>query len=84
MRTTVICFRNTSPETEQQKREVSFQVKKALGLRKGWKIMADDGEIINNAALKTVVTMIKDMECQVSNNILLLFFQINHSGMCST
>jgi len=58
------CSRNTSPETEQQKREVSFQVKKALGLRKGWKIMADDGEMINNAALKTVVTMIKDMECQ--------------------
>merc|ERR1711970_1606810 len=58
------CSRNTSPETAQQQREVSFQVKKALGLRKGWKIMADDGEVINNAALKTVVTMIKDMECQ--------------------
>ena len=44
---------------------VSFQVKKSLGLRKGWKIMADDGEIINSTALKTVVSMIKDMECQV-------------------
>merc|ERR1719147_90006 len=54
------CSRNTSPET----RMVSFQVKKSQGLRKGWKIMADDGEIINNTALKTVVSMIKDMECQ--------------------
>jgi len=57
------CSRNTSPE-RAEKQEISFQVKKALGLRKGWKIMADDGEIINGAALKTVVSMIKDMECQ--------------------
>ena len=75
IKTTILCYRNTSPETVQQQREVSFQVKKALGLRKGWKIMADDGEIINNAALKTVVTMIKDMECQVSINIYYYFFR---------
>jgi len=57
------CSRNASPE-RNEKHEVSFHVKKALGVRKGWKIMADDGEEIDNSALKTVVTMIKEMECQ--------------------
>ena len=33
--------------------------------RKGWKIMADDGQPIEGSALKTVVGMIKDMEFQV-------------------
>ena len=33
--------------------------------RKGWKIMADDGQPIEGPALKTVVGMIKDMEFQV-------------------
>ena len=33
--------------------------------RKGWKIMADDGQPIEGPALKTVVGMIKDMEYQV-------------------
>jgi len=55
--------RNTSPE-RLAKREISFQVKKALGLRKGWKIIADDTEMMDGAALKTVVSMIKDMEYQ--------------------
>ena len=41
-----------------------------MGLRKGWKIMPDDGEIINNTALKTVVSIIKDMEYQVCTNIV--------------
>ena len=38
-------------------------------MRKGWKIMADDGEDMDGSALKTVVTMIKDMECQVTKSI---------------
>jgi len=57
------CSRNPSPEP-MRKQEVSFSIKKALGMRKGWKIMADDDQMIDNKALKTVVTMIKDMECQ--------------------
>ena len=52
-----------------EKPEISFRIKKALGMRKGWKIIADDGEMIDGAALKTVVSMIKDMECQVSKSI---------------
>ena len=52
-----------------EKQEISFCIKKALGMRKGWKIIADDGEMIDGAALKTVVSMIKDMECQVSKSI---------------
>ena len=52
-----------------EKQEISFRIKKALGMRKGWKIIADDGEMIDGAALKTVVSMIKDMECQVSKSI---------------
>ena len=35
--------------------------------RKGWKIMADDGQPIEGPALKTVVGMIKDMEYQVQS-----------------
>jgi len=57
------CSRNASPE-RREKQEISFHIKKALGMRKGWKIMADDGEDMDGSALKTVVTMIKDMECQ--------------------
>ena len=38
-------------------------------MRKGWKIIADDGKMIDGAALKTVVTMIKDMEYQVSKSV---------------
>ena len=52
-----------------EKQEISFRIKKALGMRKGWKIIADDGEMIDGAALKTVVSIINDMECQVSKNI---------------
>jgi hypothetical protein len=52
-----------------EKQEISFHIKKSLGMRKGWKIIAHDGEMIDGAALKTVVSMIKDMECQVSKNI---------------
>ena len=37
--------------------------------RKGWKIMADDGQPIEGPALKTVVGMIKDMEYQVKTLI---------------
>ena len=61
------------------KREISFQVKKALGLRKGWKIIADDTEMMDGAALKTVVSMIKDMEYQVRitmSNFSILIFHI--------
>ena len=36
-----------------------------LVFRKGWKIMSDSGEILDSAALKTVVGMIKDIEYQV-------------------
>eukprot|EP00091_Calanus_sinicus_P004869 TRINITY_DN15231_c0_g1_i1.p2 TRINITY_DN15231_c0_g1~~TRINITY_DN15231_c0_g1_i1.p2 ORF type:complete len:165 (-),score=59.92 TRINITY_DN15231_c0_g1_i1:175-669(-) len=57
------CSRNTSP-VRMEKPEISFRIKKALGMRKGWKIIADDGEKIDGAALKTVVSIIKDMECQ--------------------
>jgi hypothetical protein len=63
-------FRNPSPhrgdeETPVQDQEVSFSIKRALGARKGWKIIADDGHSIDGSALRTVVSMIKDMECQV-------------------
>ena len=44
---------------------MSFSIKRALGSRKGWKIMPDDGHSIDGTALKTVVSMIKDMEFQV-------------------
>merc|ERR1712106_202495 len=57
--------RNTSPCRDAAKNaEVSFSIKRALGSRKGWKIMADDGHNIDGSALKTVVNMIKDMEFQ--------------------
>ena len=49
--------------------EVSFSIKRALGSRKGWKIMADDGHNIDGSALKTVVNMIKDMEFQVERRL---------------
>ena len=52
-----------------EKQEISFRIKKALGMRKGWKIIADDGEMIDGAALKTVVSIIKDLEYQVSKSI---------------
>jgi len=54
--------RNPSPCREDK--EVSFSIKRALGSRKGWKIMADDGHSFDGSALKTVVSMIKDMEFQ--------------------
>ena len=63
-------FRNPSPCREDK--EVSFSIKRALGSRKGWKIMADDGHSFDGSALKTVVSMIKDMEFQVM--IYLFFF----------
>merc|ERR1711892_66676 len=57
--------RNPSPCKDAAKNmEVSFSIKRALGSRKGWKIMADDGHNIDGSALKTVVNMIKDMEFQ--------------------
>merc|ERR1712128_329391 len=57
--------RNPSPCRDiTQNMEVSFSIKRALGSRKGWKIMADDGHNIDGSALKTVVNMIKDMEFQ--------------------
>ena len=71
---TVLYFRNPSPhsggddkEAPIQDQEVSFCIKRALGARKGWKIIADDGHSIDGSALRTVVSMIKDMECQVAN-----------------
>lgn len=62
--------RNPSPEREEpvsQQQEMAFRVKKCLGSRKGWKIIPDNDdnlEDINTVALRTVVSMIKDMECQ--------------------
>ena len=65
-----------------EKQEISFCIKKALGMRKGWKIIADDGEMIDGAALKTVVSMIKDMECQVSKSISVCIISSFCSGLC--
>lgn len=48
----------------QTAQEVSFSIKRALGSRKGWKIMPDDGHIMDGEALKRVVNMIKDIEYQ--------------------
>ena len=65
-------FRNPSPEREEpvnQQQEMAFRVKKCLGSRKGWKIIPDNddnSEDINTVALRTVVNMIKEMECQVN------------------
>ena len=59
-------------EPVNQQQEMAFRVKKFLGNRKGWKIIPDNGdnsEDINTVALSTVVSMIKDMECQVSINL---------------
>ena len=72
-----LCYRNTSPE-KIAKREISFQAKKALGLRKGWKIIADDTEMMDGAALKTVVSMIKDMEYQVRSTMSHFIITIFH------
>ena len=75
---TYSCFcdallRNPSPERPEPvsvvKQEMSFRIKKCLGSRKGWKIIPDDDEVggeLNSGALRTVVNMIKEMECQVS------------------
>merc|ERR1712062_883672 len=58
--------RCSSPAPEslsKQGQEVSFSIKKSFGSRKGWKIMPDDGEqSIDGSALKSVVSIIKDME----------------------
>lgn len=46
---------------------MSFRIKKCLGSRKGWKIIPDDDEVggeLDSGALRTVVNMIKEMECQ--------------------
>lgn len=62
--------RNTSPERIEpvEKQEVAFRIKKCLGGRKGWKIIPtdeDDYADIDAKALRTVVNMIKELECQV-------------------
>jgi len=44
--------------------EVSFSIKRALGARKGWKIMTEDGESLDSNALRAVVGMIKEIEYQ--------------------
>jgi len=58
--------RCSSPAPEsmnKQGQEVSFSIKKSFGSRKGWKIMPDDGQQnIDDSALKSVVSIIKDME----------------------
>ena len=47
--------------------EVSFSIKKSFGSRKGWKIMPDDEQQnIDASALKSVVSIIRDMELNVS------------------
>merc|ERR1712106_104074 len=63
--------RNPSPrkgidneKASDQNQEVSFSIKRALGSRKGWKILAEDGNSLDGSALRTVVGMIKDMETQ--------------------
>merc|ERR1712106_186860 len=63
--------RNPSPrkgidneKASDQNQEVSFSIKRALGSRKGWKILAEDGNSLDGSALRTVVGMIKDMEMQ--------------------
>merc|ERR1712088_864936 len=48
----------------QHATELSFSIKRALGARKGWKIMTEDGETLDSNALKTVVGMIKEIEYQ--------------------
>ena len=58
--------RQTSPEANPPVcTELSFSVKKAVGGRRGWKIMADSEDGPDRAALQTVVTMIRQMEGQV-------------------
>ena len=72
----ILNFRNPSPERQElvivnQEQEMAFRVKKCLGSRKGWKIIPDNddnSEDINTVALRTVVNMIKEMECQVNIN----------------
>ena len=59
-------------EPVNQQQEMAFWVTKCLGSRKGWKIIPDNddnSEDINTVALRTVVSMIKDMECQVIINL---------------
>ena len=51
--------------------EISFRIKKCIGSRKGWKIFPEDDNIVgemDTKALKTVVNMIKELECQVITN----------------
>ena len=51
--------------------EISFRIKKCIGSRKGWKIFPEDDNIVgemDTTALKTVVNMIKELECQVITN----------------
>ena len=52
-------------EGEQEEQEMGFSIRRALGGRRGWKIMADDGEMVDGLALRRIVTIIKDMELQV-------------------
>ena len=56
---------------------MSFSIKRALGSRKGWKIMPDDGQLMDGEALRRVVNMIKDIEYQVSAENL-YFCLTNH------
>ena len=80
-------IRNPSPcRDSQQEQEVSFSIKRALGSRKGWKIMADDGHSFQGSALKTVVSMIKDMEFQVALSVreLSYLILILSAGICSS
>ena len=52
---------------QKTSQEVSFSIKKSFGSRKGWKIMPDDEQQnIDASALKSVVSIIKDMELNVS------------------
>merc|ERR1712106_850131 len=58
------CKRTNNEKASDQNQEISFSIKPALGSRKGWKILAEDGNSIDGSALRTVVSMIKDMETQ--------------------
>ena len=70
--------RNPSPARETESDLVSFKIKKKLGSRKGWIIMQDDEvECEAQDALKTVVQMIREMECQVNygdQELLMIYY----------
>lgn len=45
-----------------QPTEMSFKIRPALGNRKGWKIMPEEGDSVESAVLQKVVALIKELE----------------------